>query len=187
MTANKQVKIDHPTKHAAVAARSFAAYGTASGVAKVTGLLYNRKTKKSYAGDTLREPPDWIVYFLNVPIGKHYTLQIFESPGGLVKHEDISIGSRTAQILVTYPPSGATVCTSFTAYGSTNDPGSFTGKMTRNKTGAIFVGTPIQPPPNWVIQFTGIPASTDPTDLYTLTITIGTSMTTRTNLKVVVC
>jgi hypothetical protein len=187
MTAKKHVKIDHPIKHTAVASRSFAAYGTASGVARITGLLYNRETKKSYAGDTLREPPDWIVYFLNVPAGKHYTLQIFESPGGLLTHEDISIRTSGRQILVTYPKPGGTLCTSFTAYGTTNDPGSFTGKMTRNKTSAVYVGTPIQPPPNWVIQFTGLPPSTSPTDLYTLTVTVGTSMTTVPNLKVVVC
>jgi hypothetical protein len=119
----------------------------------------------SYFLDCVSEAPNWVVHFhVNLKTSTTYKVEVY---GDL---QDDPIATSTFKtggvrgIQPSYPPDGATVAPSFTAYG-TDDPGSYSiyGQLTKG--GKATIGITLQGPPDYVFQFNGVPSGT-----YTLTI-----------------
>lgn len=165
------IYIDHPGDKPVPA--SFAAFGRADRIHHVFGLLTDAKGNVLAVGRTLAHAPCWAIDFPQLKKNSKYTLWVFEVPRidrpcncFEFAKQDFSTGDIERDFVTITYPTGGTVPTTFTAYGSTDQVGQVMGEMDGPDT---YPGTVLQGPPDWRVQFTGLQAATP----YTLGIIIG--------------
>jgi hypothetical protein len=158
--AAKTAQINHPRRGDQVV-RRFAAFGTATGIKEVFGLLKHQNGTK-YSGHTLVSPLQsdtgfWIIHFVrgDFPISNSedvYTLEVFDADdiaGGRIGHvvgltfHPLFGGS----VVISYPQPNNQVCDNFAAYGTA--PGSL--DVTSILTNKIKV-IEASPGPDWVLH-----------------------------------
>jgi len=162
-------RIDYPQRDSTVKVpkngQFFVAYGTADPktVGNITGIL-RRAHHVVRLGKTLAEPPNWIIAF-DVKKDGDFTLEIMGSAledNLLADPRSFTVQFVEAKdpgrgVLFTFPASSATVPPNFAAYG-TADPGFPVSGVMWQDMQAPFNGQQVQPPPNWVVQFTNVAA-----------------------------
>ncbi len=141
--------------------RHFAAFGFAETACAIHATLTSAGGDV-FHGKTVQHPDPfgfWIVHFcLDKPpdLTVAYTLEAFDITNGQpvrfdkvpkIKLKDLGFG-----IVITYPLSTDTVCSTFSAYGTTDGSGQMGGVM-YNSMLTGFQGTIVQGPPDWIISF----------------------------------
>jgi hypothetical protein len=171
--AEGKLRILHPSpkKVETVKGPNFAAFGKAEGAVGTIKGVVTAPDGTTYDGTTLEGGPDWVISFEEVPKGTDYVLEVraaFASPvNAKFDVKDVY------QIGILYPRStDCPLCTTFTAYGSSDLANPVSGQMSHPTLGVYF-GTTLQGPPDsssWYIKFQGVAESPgDPR--YTLTVT----------------
>jgi hypothetical protein len=144
----------------------FSAYGTAEQAGQVIGIVTYRDGTVVSVGHTLAEPPNWVIYFRDLPEKEDLTLWVFESPRmgrsciPLYATVDFSTGSKSSwgNVSITSPGSNTKVSPTFSACGTTDQAGNVVANFDGHD--GTYTGTVLQGPPNWVVQFTNTNLST---------------------------
>jgi hypothetical protein len=162
-----KLRIHYPRHHPPVRGCVFTAYGVAAaGVTGITGKLTNSEGTV-INGTRLKDGPQWAISFHPATAGDHtlvgdYTFTVNGS-GGSSDTITFSCEATNYNIGIIYPPSMSAVDNSFVATGTSSDTCPVSGQMSNST--VTFTGNTLQGPPNYSIQFIGIPAG-----LYTLTV-----------------
>jgi hypothetical protein len=167
--------IDYPGTEAVHT--TLAAFGRADRVSQVIGLITDPDFSVVSVGRTLSEPPYWTIFFRDLPRGSDLILWVYEvarhgRPGTLLfQKQDFktTVSDLRDPINITYPTSGTTVPQTFAACGNSTVAGAVNGDVDGPVTQP---GTELQGPPDWVVQFGGLPVGFP----YLLGVQIGNSM-----------
>lgn len=168
------IYIDYPDGEHPVSPAFLTAYGRADRVGKVIGIVTTLDGAVASVGYTLAEPPFWVIYFRDLPEEADLTLWVFESPCvgrsciPLCQSVEFSTGKKGGygQVTISSPGSGATVSTTFSACGTTDQNGEVIADF--DGPSGTYAGTVLQGPPNWVVQFSNV----NPGSGYTLNVVI---------------
>jgi hypothetical protein len=158
----------------------FAAFGSAPVGTSLSVAVRDSSGRPVGTVKLLAGPPDWVAVVTGVPPtqGREtYTLEVLDAHGTLLAcAKDLKVKKTGLRgIDVTYPESGDTVCTRFSAYGGTDETGDVSGSL--YKGGNEIPGTTLQNGPVWVVSFR---VGEDTYDQ--LEVTVNTSSVTVTNI-----
>lgn len=78
------IEIDDPLTNATVC-DDFVAYGVTNEASPIHGTM--TKGTDVINGITIQDPPDWVILFLDVPLGNPYTLEVFNDLGSAAAPE----------------------------------------------------------------------------------------------------
>ena len=181
-----KIRIRHPVDGESVP-RRFVAYGAADTppIRDVSAELRDNTgtllTAAQVRQTVLQRPPHWkiLLEFLVPPNAGPYKLTVLDptDPANRTDtSERLQIGA-FGGVAIAYPATGETVCQEFTAYGTSDDLGPITGRMTRSDGYSRVGNVCYWNPPVWAIAFGGLEESQGL--FYTLSVSvISTQMST---------
>jgi hypothetical protein len=143
----------------------FVAFGTADpSVGTVSGRLKDAHGTTISQGETTRQPPNWVIVFKGVPIGKHYTLEIVADANEsvLACSEGLEVIRMVFDVKVFWPPSGTPkICDdNFVPYGPYTGTGVVSATMTDSAGNVTNADSITQQGGTWYAQFTKLTPGT---------------------------
>jgi hypothetical protein len=174
-TMSKEITIQHPPAGKSITSRSFVAYGEASEVADVRGVLKDPTQRIIGEGRTLQRPPRWIIFFSGIDVlPGNYVLEVIEAdvniPLTVVRSLDFP-GPARKGIAIDFPTDGEMIdCTQFVAYGTTDQNLRVRATLRVPTPSGLVERSAEQvfgPPesPHWVIAFADLPPARGPATL----------------------
>jgi hypothetical protein len=148
---------------------TFAAFGYASGVANVNGLLTGDQTGAPTKGRTYQQPDDddtgfgfWIIVFEVKPAVVHanttFTLELFEydeagAKTSLHTEPNIIVDDGFGGLAMSFPKTGDVICTHFAPYGTSDSSATVSAALSGGTMTSDFQERQKTPPPtNWVLS-----------------------------------